>query len=69
MLAASEKPHACFARQYFRFTFGREEDIDVDGCALKPIDDALDEKRPLVEVLRAVALSPAFRTRSFVEAQ
>lgn len=69
MLVASEKPHACFARQYFRFTFGREENLELDGCALKPIDEALDQKRPLVEVLRAVALSSAFRTRSLGGAQ
>jgi hypothetical protein len=69
LLVASEKPHACFARQYFRFTFGREEDLATDGCALRPIDQALDEGRPLVEVLRAVALAPAFKNRSFVEAQ
>jgi len=69
LLVASDKPHACFARLYFRFTFGREENLETDGCALKPIDDALDAKQPLVEVLRTVALSPAFRTRSFVEPQ
>ena len=67
LLAGSEKPHACFARQYFRFTFGRFEDPEIDGCALAQVDDALDEERPMGEALRALALAPSFRRRSFVE--
>jgi hypothetical protein len=66
LIAASEKPHACFARQYFRFTFGRFEDPEVDGCALALVDDALDEGLPMAEALRAMALAPSFRRRSFV---
>lgn len=69
LIAESEKPHACFARQYFRFTFGRFEDPEVDGCALAQVDDALDAERPMGEALRAIALAPSFRRRSFVEPQ
>lgn len=69
LLAESEKPHACFARQYFRFTFGRFEDAEIDGCALAQVDDALDADRPMGEALRALALAPSFRRRSFVEPQ
>jgi hypothetical protein len=64
-ILASEKPRACFARQYFRFTFSRLEDLDRDGCALADVKATLDDEAPLAEALRAIALSPAFRMRSF----
>jgi hypothetical protein len=67
MIEKSPKLHACFARQYFRYTFGRMEDLNKDGCVLSDVKSALDGKAPLPEVLRAVALSPAFKTRSFAE--
>ncbi len=67
LMVESPKPHACFARQYFRFTFGREEDIDRDACALDDVKTKLDEGAPLAEVLRTVALSAAFKKRSFSE--
>ncbi len=67
LMLASDKPHACFARRYFRFTFGRFEDSQRDGCALKVVKDTLDKDAPLAEVLRAVALAPAFKQRSFLE--
>ena len=67
LVVASPKPYACFTRQYFRFTFGRLEDLDNDACALADVKDALDEGQPLAEVLRAVALTEHFKDRSFVE--
>ncbi|HTJ84615.1 MAG TPA: DUF1592 domain-containing protein, partial [Polyangiaceae bacterium] len=69
LMLESPKPHACFARQYFRFTFGRTEDLDTDGCVLADVKTSLDEGAPLAESLRAVAMSPAFRKRSFKETQ
>lgn len=65
----SEKPQACFARHWFRFTFGRAEDLDKDGCLLGDLHAGALEGKPLAEVLRAVAISPAFRERNFEEAQ
>jgi hypothetical protein len=65
LILASEKPAACFARQYFRFTFGRVEDLDKDACVLESVKDTLDEDKPLAEVLRTVALTAAFRQRTF----
>lgn len=67
LMTESPKPHACFARQYFRFTFGRVEDLDRDACALDDVKTTLDEGAPLAEVLRTIALSTAFRKRSFSE--
>lgn len=69
LIAASEKPNACFARQYFRFTFGRMEDLDKDACALADVKRALDDDQPLAEVLRSMALSTAFRQRTFGEGE
>ena len=65
LVLASPKPHACFARQYFRFTFGRQEDLDRDACPLADVKATLDEGAPLAEALRAMALSDNFRRRSF----
>jgi hypothetical protein len=65
LIAESPKLHACFARQYFRYTFARMEDIDKDGCGLADVQKALDAGADLGVVLRAIALSPGFRTRSF----
>jgi len=64
-MLASPKPYACFARQYFRFTFGRIEDLDNDACALDDVKRSLDEGASLSEVLRSVALSSSFKQRSF----
>ncbi|MFT3767944.1 MAG: DUF1592 domain-containing protein [Minicystis sp.] len=65
LISESPKLHACFARQYFRFTFGRMEDLDKDACALADVKKALDGGAPLADVLRAVALTPGFKARSF----
>ncbi len=61
----SGKVQACFARIYFRFTFGRAERVGPDGCALESILTPLQEGRPIVDALRAVASSDAFLQRSF----
>jgi hypothetical protein len=65
MLVESNRMQACFARQYFRHTFGRLERLGRDDCALQRLNDAALAGRPLAEVLRAIALDPAFRTRNF----
>ena len=65
LILASDKPRACFARQYFRYTFGRIEDLDADACALDAVKQSLEAGAPLAEALRAVAMSPSFRRRSF----
>lgn len=67
LVVASEKPHACFARQYFRWSFARLEDLDLDACALSDVKATLDEGAPMADALRVLALTPAFRRRSFQE--
>lgn len=65
MLADSGKPTACAARHYFRFTFGRWEGVASDGCALEQMRLALEETGSLSGMLRQVALTDAFRRRTF----
>jgi hypothetical protein len=61
-VAASGKAEACFARNYFRYTFGRDETAG-DNCTLEPIRSALAEQRSLKEALFSIAISKSFRTR------
>ncbi|WP_438021942.1 DUF1592 domain-containing protein [Sorangium sp. So ce233] len=67
LMLASGKVQSCFARVYFRFTFGRAEDAARDACALADLQGALADGAPLADVLRRVALTPAFRQRHFGE--
>ncbi|HRI67831.1 MAG TPA: DUF1592 domain-containing protein [Polyangium sp.] len=67
LIANNPKPYACFARQYFRYTFGRMEDQKRDGCALAEMKIALDDSKPMADVLVQIAKSKAFRSRSFAE--
>lgn len=53
----------CFARQYFRFTFQRIEDDTRDGCALKALQDDALAGRPISELVKALALAPAFKRK------
>lgn len=64
----SGKVEACFARHYFRFSFGRWEGVVSDGCVLEEMRRSLTETGSIADMLRAVALTPAFRSRSFSEA-
>lgn len=63
----SGKPQACFSRHYFRFAFGRSEDVDVDGCVVESMRAELEDGRPLREVLRDVALSETFRSKTLTQ--
>jgi hypothetical protein len=58
-LASSHTASACFARQYFRFTFRRMETA-ADACALDSILSSL-KSGGLLAAYRDVAFSDAFR--------
>jgi hypothetical protein len=64
LIVRSGKAHACFARQYLRFTFARWDD-PADGCVLERLRQSLERKAPIATVLREVALGPEFQRRSF----
>jgi len=59
---ATSDTEPCFARQYFRFTYGRSEDSN-DSCALESVRGALTGSGNLANALRAIALEAGFRTR------
>jgi hypothetical protein len=61
-VVASGRAEACFARQYFRMTFGREE-VDADTCTIDAVTSALTDESSLREALRAIAYTRAFRSR------
>lgn len=65
LMLESEKPQACFARRYFRFTFGRVEDDAGDGCTLAAMHQALLDDDDLGAVVREIALRSDFRSKSF----
>lgn len=61
-IAASGRAETCFARNYFRATFGREE-TPQDSCAVERVSDTLLEGGSMKEALRAIAETPMFRSR------
>lgn len=65
-IAQSGKVEACLARQYFRFTFGRWEQVASDGCTLEQMRQAVASEAGLAGLLRDVASSDAFQTRTAV---
>ncbi len=61
----SGRMHSCFARQYFRFTQARIEDLAQDGCALAELEKAAQDGAPLADILKLPALREQFGRRSF----
>ena len=65
IIDASNKPVACLARNYFRYTFGRFEDVSLDGCSLEAVRQKLDGGGHLIDMLKAVTMTSAFKNRAF----
>ena len=65
LLIDSGRVHACFARQFFRSTFARIEDVRGDHCLLESVTAGLTAGQPLTQVMRSYALRPEFRRRHF----
>lgn len=61
----SGKVEACLARNYFRFAFGRVEDLGRDGCALERLRARLTASGRTRDMLEEAALLPEMRERSF----
>jgi Protein of unknown function (DUF1592)/Protein of unknown function (DUF1588)/Protein of unknown function (DUF1595) len=64
LVNSSAKAHACFARNYFRFTFRRLEDVGTDGCALERMRMNIMNGN-LRDAFRDVALTDEFKSRNF----
>jgi hypothetical protein len=67
LLAESDRPHVCLARNWVRFSLGRLESDENDGCMIEDIAVRLTEGDSLAEALRQVALRPEFRQRKIEE--
>jgi hypothetical protein len=65
LMLQSGKLEACFARNYFRFTFGRYEDLAHDGCALERLRSRLVESGRIRDMFEEVALLPELQRRRF----
>ncbi len=61
-LAQSRRFDSCFARQYFRYSFRRAEDLTADACALRTLDEAA-RAGSLQGALSATAFLPGFKSR------
>jgi hypothetical protein len=61
-LAGAEETHACFARQMFRYAFGRGES-DFDKAMVTDLEAALTKADRIPDLMLAIAAAPGFRTR------
>jgi Protein of unknown function (DUF1592)/Protein of unknown function (DUF1588)/Protein of unknown function (DUF1595)/Protein of unknown function (DUF1585) len=61
ILGASQQASECFVRQYFRFTFRRQEG-DGDSCTLRELEGSL-AAGGLLSLYRDIAFTDAFRSR------
>jgi hypothetical protein len=64
LIGDSQKAHACFARNYFRYAFARWE-TDRDGCLLENMRKTLvEDKGSIKDMFRTLALAPEFKART-----
>jgi hypothetical protein len=50
LIVASDKPAACLARNYFRYTFARFEDLTLDACALETMRTTVANGGPIADL-------------------
>ncbi len=65
LIEKSNKFGACMTRNYFRYTFARFEDLNLDGCSLEAMRSKLDDNGSLLDMIKAVVTTPAFKQRTF----
>jgi hypothetical protein len=61
-LAAADETRTCFAKQMFRYAFGRSES-DFDKALVTDIVGALSRTDRIPDLMIAIATAPGFRTR------
>jgi hypothetical protein len=64
-VVASGKVEACLSRNFFRYTFARWEDPNVDGCALESMRKSLENGGTIVDLVMTATLDGSFRQRAF----
>jgi hypothetical protein len=65
LVAESGKAEACLARNYFRFTAARWEDLQKDGCILETLRARLADGGTFQDLLRETVLADSFKERTF----
>ncbi len=65
LVESSQKPAACIARNYFRHTFARFEDVTLDACSLEAMRKTLDGGGKLADLWKSVVQTPAFKERAY----
>lgn len=65
LVAQSGKAQACLARNYFRFSYARWENLELDGCTLESLRQRLASGGQIADMLKEVARSSGFRQRAF----
>jgi hypothetical protein len=56
---------SCWARHYFRFSQGRVEDRQKDGCLLSALETAARSGMPIADLLKIMAHDKTFQSRRF----
>lgn len=64
LIVASDKPAACFARNYFRYTFGRFEDLTLDACTLENLRATVANGGQIADLWKSVTQTPLFTRRT-----
>jgi hypothetical protein len=65
LVEATGKPAACLARNYFRHTFARFEDVTLDGCSLEAMTKTLSGTGQLADLWKSVTQTTTFKQRSY----
>ncbi len=63
-IVASQKPAACLARNYFRYTFARFEDLTLDACTLENMLTTVANGGPIGDMWKSVTQTPLFKQRT-----
>jgi hypothetical protein len=64
LIVASDKPAACLARNYFRYTFARFEDLTVDACTLESMRTTVANGGQIANLWKSVTQTSLFMQRT-----
>jgi hypothetical protein len=61
VISQSPQANRCFARQWFRFSQGRVEDLSADACAIQGMESVLMQNGgSMMDMFKQLTLSPSF---------
>jgi hypothetical protein len=64
LINTSQKAGACLARNYFRYTFARFEDLTLDACTLESMVTTVSKGGQVGDLWKSVTQSPLFMRRT-----